>query len=65
MLNRVAFGYGWTAERSHFYDAVAGMNEADAFLAPLRDAFCESCCRLESRSQVRGQKMLAALEDVL
>jgi hypothetical protein len=30
------------------------MEEADAFLAPLRDAFCESCCRLESRSQVNN-----------
>lgn len=52
LLERLVFGYGWTAERSHFYNAVAGLNEADAFLAPLRDAFCESCCRLESRSQV-------------
>jgi len=52
LLNRLVFGYGWTAERTHFYNAVAGMKESDAFLAPLRDAFCESCCRLESRSQV-------------
>jgi hypothetical protein len=52
LLNRLVFGYGWTAERSHFYNAVASMKEADAFLAPLRDAFCESCCRLESPSQV-------------
>jgi hypothetical protein len=54
LMNRVVFGYGWTAERSHFYNAVASINEADAFLAPLRDAFCESCCRLESRSQVNS-----------
>jgi hypothetical protein len=54
LLDRFVFGYGWTAERSYFYNAVAGMREADAFLAPLRDAFCESCCRLESRSQVNG-----------
>jgi len=54
LLGRIIFGYGWTAERSYFYNAVAAMNGADAYLAPLRDAFCESCCRLESRSQVNG-----------
>jgi hypothetical protein len=54
LLGRFVFGYGWAAERSYFYNAVAAMNGADAFLAPLRDAFCESCCRLESRSQVNG-----------
>jgi hypothetical protein len=54
LLDRFVFGYGWTAERSHFYNAIASVNEADAFLAPLRDAFCESCCRLESRSQVNS-----------
>jgi hypothetical protein len=54
LLDRLIFGYGWAAERSHFYNAVAAMKGADAFLAPLRDAFCESCCRLESRSQVNG-----------
>lgn len=54
LLNRIVFGYGWTAERAHFYNAVAGLKEADAFLAPLRDAFCESCCKLESRSQVES-----------
>jgi hypothetical protein len=60
LLERVIFGYGWTAERSHFYNAVAAMRGADAFLAPLRDAFCESCCRLESRSQVNS--LLEALK---
>lgn len=54
LLSRIIFGYGWTAERAHFYNAVASMYGADAFLAPLRDAFCESCCRLEARSQVNG-----------
>jgi hypothetical protein len=54
LLNKFVFGYGWTAERSHFYNAVAATKEADAFLAPLRDAFCESCCRLESQSQVHS-----------
>lgn len=54
LLDRLVFGYGWTAERSHFYNSVAAMKEADAFLAPLRDAFCESCCRIESRSQVNS-----------
>jgi hypothetical protein len=47
LVDRFVFGYGWTAERSYFYNAVAAREEADAFLAPLRDAFCESCCRLE------------------
>lgn len=54
LLDRFVFGYGWTAERSHFYNAVAAMQDADAFLAPLRDAFCESCCRIDSRSQVNN-----------
>ncbi|UYW30241.1 hypothetical protein [Methylorubrum extorquens] len=54
MLQRCVFGYGWAAERAHFYNAVAALNGADAFLAPLRDAFCESCCRLEARSQVNS-----------
>ena len=54
LLERCVFGYGWAAERSHFYNAIAAEKSADAFLAPLRDAFCESCCRLESRSQVNN-----------
>lgn len=54
LLQRCIFGYGWAAERSHFYNAVAANKDADAFLAPLRDAFCESCCRLEARSQVNS-----------
>lgn len=54
VLSRVVFGYGWAAERSHFYNAIAQMEEADAYLAPLRDAFCESCCRIDYPSQVGG-----------
>jgi hypothetical protein len=53
-LHRILFGYGWAAERSHFYNAVACMQGADAYLAPLRDAFCESCCRIDYPSQVIG-----------
>jgi len=53
-LDRVLFGYGWAAERSHFYNAVAHMEGADTCLAPLRDAFCESCCRIDYPSQVIG-----------
>jgi hypothetical protein len=53
-LHRVLFGYGWAAERSHFYNAVARMEGVDAYLAPLRDAFCESCCRIDYPSQVIG-----------
>ncbi|QKC90600.1 hypothetical protein EB230_20990 [Mesorhizobium sp. NZP2234] len=53
-LDRILFGYGWAAERSHFYNAVAHTLEADAYLAPLRDAFCESCCRIDYPSQVIG-----------
>ena len=30
------------------------MEKADAYLAPLRDAFCESCCRIDYPSQVNG-----------
>ncbi|HEX3883668.1 MAG TPA: hypothetical protein VHW66_13490 [Stellaceae bacterium] len=53
-LDRVLFGYGWVAERSHFYNAVAHMQRADTYLAPLRDAFCESCCRIDYPSQMIG-----------
>jgi hypothetical protein len=60
ILQRCIFGYGWAAERSHFYNAVAAQEGADAFLAPLRDAFCESCCRLESKSQTNS--LLEALK---
>lgn len=58
-LQRIIFGYGWAAERSHFYNAVAQQEGADAYLAPLRDAFCESCCRIEYPSQVNA--LLGAL----
>lgn len=53
-LDRVLFGYGWAAERSHFYNAVAYRENADVYLAPLRDAFCESCCRIDHPSQANG-----------
>lgn len=53
-LDRVLFGYGWAAERTHFYNSVAEIEGADAYLAPLRDAFCESCCRIDYPSQVIG-----------
>jgi hypothetical protein len=66
-LDRVLFGYGWAAERSHFYNAVAHMEEADAYLAPLRDAFCESCCRIDYPSQVIGllEKLKAKSQETL
>lgn len=51
-LDRMVFGYGWAAERSYFYNAVADIKSADVCLAPLRDAFCESCFRLDYPSQV-------------
>lgn len=51
-LHRIIFGYGWAAERSHFYNSVAEMKGSDVYLAPLRDTFCESYCRLDYRSQV-------------
>lgn len=50
----MVFGYGWAAERSHFYNAVAESRKADVYLAPLRDAFCESCCRIDYSSDVQG-----------
>ena len=53
-LGRLLFGYGWAAERSHFYNAVAYSEDANAYLAPLRDTFCESCCRIDYPSQVVG-----------
>ncbi len=59
-LDRVVFGYGWAAERSYFYNAVAHTEGADAYLAPLRDAFCESCCRIDYPSQMTG--LLEALK---
>ena len=51
-LDRVLFGYGWAAERSHFYNAIACQENADTYLAPLRDAFCESCCLIDYPTQV-------------
>lgn len=54
VLDRMLFGYGWAAERSYFYNAVAHMEGADPYLAPLRDAFCESCCRIDYPSQISG-----------
>lgn len=51
-LERIVFGYGWAAERSYFYNSVAHAEGADTYLAPLRDAFCESCCRIDLPSQV-------------
>ncbi|MBC8790421.1 MAG: hypothetical protein C6Y20_02330 [Tagaea sp. CACIAM 22H2] len=59
-LARLLFGYGWAAERSYFYNAVAHKEGADAYLAPLRDAFCESCCRIDHPSQLTG--LLEALK---
>lgn len=53
-LDRIIFGYGWTAERSHFYNAVADITGADVMLAPLRDAFCESCLRIDYPAQAIG-----------
>ena len=52
MLDRLVFGYGWAAERSYFYNALADREAADVCLAPLRDAFCESCCRIDHPGQV-------------
>ena len=60
-LERLIFGYGWAAERSHFYNAIASMEGADVSLAPLRDAFCESCYRIDYPSQVSG--LLQTLKD--
>ena len=53
-LTRAFFGYGWAGERAHFYNSVASEENASAYLAPLRDAFCESCCRLDYPSQTVG-----------
>lgn len=52
ILERVIFGYGWSAERTFFYNALAEKFETDTCLAPLRDAFCEGCLRVEGPSQV-------------
>jgi len=67
LLRRFVFGYGWAAERSYFYNVVAAERGADAFLAPLRDAFCESCCRLESRSQINSmiERLKSRTQDCL
>ena len=59
-LQRMIFGYGWSAERSYFYNAVAQREGADAYLAPLRDTFCESCYRIDYPSQVNA--LLGALK---
>lgn len=54
LLDRMIFGYGWAAERAHFYNSVAAREGAEPYLAPLRDAFCESCCRLDAKTQISG-----------
>ncbi len=53
-MSRAIFGYGWAAERSYFYNNFAYHEGANTFLAPLRDAFCESCCRIDYPSQTTG-----------
>lgn len=53
-LSRAFFGYGWAAERSKFYNDMAYLEGANPYLAPLRDAFCESCCRIDYPSQING-----------
>jgi hypothetical protein len=53
-LSRILFGYGWAAERSYFYNSIAHLEESDVYLSPLRDSFCESCCRIDYPSQVNG-----------
>lgn len=69
-LQRIIFGYGWAAERSFFYNKIAEIWGADTYLAPLRDAFCESCCRIDFGSDVtalieniksNSQKALASI----
>lgn len=67
VLDRLLFGYGWAAERSHFYNAVADMEGADAYLAPLRDAFCESCFRIDHPSQATSliETLKAESQDTL
>lgn len=69
-LQRIVFGYGWMAERSRLYNDVAANNRAIASLSPLRDAFCESCLRIDYPAQIpslieglkkSSQKTLAAI----
>jgi hypothetical protein len=48
MLDKLIFGYGWVAERSCFYSTIANARDMETALSPLRDAFCESCCRIDS-----------------
>lgn len=53
-LERMVFGYGWVAERSYLYNAFAKEFDANAQLAPLRDAFCESCLRIDYPSETNS-----------
>ncbi len=53
-LERMIFGYGWVAERSSFYSSISADIGADLYLAPLRDAFCESCLRIDYPGQVNS-----------
>lgn len=48
ILEKIVFGYGWAAERSRFYARIAGQRDMEVALSPLRDAFCESCCRIDT-----------------
>jgi len=51
-LHKVIFSYGWVAERSHFYSALADHMGAETVLSPLRDAFCETNYRLDHRRDI-------------
>jgi hypothetical protein len=51
-LQKIVFGYGWVAERSYFYNALAEHLGAETVLSPLRDAFCETNYRLDYRREL-------------
>jgi len=66
-LEKLIFGYGWAAERSRFYSAIAAQRDMEIALSPLRDAFCESCCRIDTPHQVMKllENMKASTSDAL
>lgn len=61
VLEKMIFGYGWLAERSRFYASVASALETELSLSPLRDAFCESCLRIDYPNQISS--LISNLKD--
>lgn len=67
VLEKMIFGYGWAAERSKFYASIASSMDCGLSLSPMRDAFCESCCRIDYPNQIASlmQKVKSATQETV